>query len=121
MHKATKHYLFHDNTNPTDEISEEDCQFITDMAAGLPINPSFIVDNRIAKLMRYYEILSITDEEMGITVEAIDRDFENIDQRDRSVYGYNCRESTRKGFDGIHINFFDGLCRGMNNPSYIFV
>ena len=39
VRKAMKHYLFLGDTNPQDEFSEDYCQFITDLAAGLPIDP----------------------------------------------------------------------------------
>ena len=43
VRKAMKHYLFLGYTNPQYKFSEEYCQFITDLAAGLPIDPSFVL------------------------------------------------------------------------------
>ena len=73
------------------------------------------------KLMTDYETIFLTDEEMGITEEAMGRGMETLDPSDWAMYRYKFRESISKGLDGIHINFFGALRRGMNNTLSMFV
>ena len=44
--KVLRNHLFLRNTNPKGDMADEYCQFVTDLAAGLPIKTSFIVNNR---------------------------------------------------------------------------
>ena len=46
---------------------------------------------------------------------------ETLDPSDWAMYRYKFRESISKGLDGIHINLFGELLRGMNNPLSMFV
>ena len=46
VHKVLRNHLFLGNKNPKGDMADEYCQFVTDLAAGLPIETSFIVDNR---------------------------------------------------------------------------
>ena len=71
--------------------------------------------------MRDYEAFPITDEEMGITVDAIGSGILMIDPYERALHRFKFHAAIKNGLQGIHINIFGELCQGMNNPSSIFV
>ena len=46
VRKAMTSYLFMGEVNPRGDIAEEYCNFVLDLADGLPVDDSFIVDGR---------------------------------------------------------------------------
>ena len=46
VRKVLRNHLFLGNTNLKGDMADDYCQFVTDVAAGLPIETLFIVNNR---------------------------------------------------------------------------
>ena len=68
-----------------------------------------------------YEALFLTDEEMGVTVDAIVSGILMLDPSERALYRFKFCAAIKNGLQGIHTNIFGELLQDMNNPSSVFV
>ncbi len=73
------------------------------------------------KLSGDYVPFFLSDEQMGITEEALYRSYSSASPADRALHRFTFRKLLSEGLEGCHVNIFGKLCQGMNNPSCLYI
>ncbi len=73
------------------------------------------------KVMKDYEHLFLTDEDMGITEDAFGTSLHGLDNVESAHYRLKFWQDLSKGLQGVFVNIFGQRRSGMNNPTCIFV